>query len=272
MKKFLRTYLPFAKNCIKRALAYDISVYLWIFCTMFGTFISYFLWMAVYRSADSSTIAGLSQNEMIIYIFMTYIVSSLVMIDISEEINEDVVKGNVAMNLIKPIEYRTSLIFTALGDVAFRFFAPNVFIWIGVEIYRVAVLGMQVTGITTILLFVLSAIMSFLIYVFFEFCFGMIAFYTTYIFGLQIAKAAILSFLTGQLIPLSFFPEAFQRVFDFLPFSSMVYTPVMIYLNKYSANELVFVLVRQFVWVIILYVLGSFIWKKVTKRLVVLGG
>ena len=156
--------------------------------------------------------------------------------------------------------------------MAFRFFAPNVFIWIGVEIYRVAVLGMQVTGITTILLFVLSAIMSFLIYVFFEFCFGMIAFYTTYIFGLQIAKAAILSFLTGQLIPLSFFPEAFQRVFDFLPFSSMVYTPVMIYLNKYSANELGFVLVRQFAWVIILYVLGCFIWKKVTKRLVVLGG
>ena len=122
------------------------------------------------------------------------------------------------------------------------------------------------------LLFLLSAVMSFFIYVMFEFCFGMIAFFTTYIFGLQMVKAALLSFLTGQLIPLSFFPEVLQRVFDFLPFSSMVYAPVMIYLGKYSTGELLFVLGRQFVWIILLYLLGSLIWRKVTKRLVVLGG
>ena len=81
-----------------------------------------------------------------------------------------------------------------------------------------------------------------------------------------------MSFLTGQLIPLSFFPEAVQRVFDFLPFSSMVYTPVMIYLGKYNGSELGFVLGRQAAWVVILYVFGSLIWRKVTKRLVVLGG
>ena len=52
----------------------------------------------------------------------------------------------------------------------------------------------------------------------------------------------------------------------------MVYTPVMIYLGKYSGGELCFVLARQAAWVIILYVLGSIIWKQVTKRLVVLGG
>ena len=62
----------------------------------------------------------------------------------------------------------------------------------------------------------------------------MVAFFTTYIFGMLMAKEALLSFLTGQLIPLSFFPPLVQRIFDFLPFSSMVYTPVMIYLGKYS--------------------------------------
>ena len=85
-------------------------------------------------------------------------------------------------------------------------------------------------------------------------------------------KEALLSFLTGQLIPLSFFPAAVQRIFDFLPFSSMVYTPVMIYLGKYTGSELGFVLLRQAVWILLLYALGSIIWKKVTKRLVVLGG
>lgn len=86
------------------------------------------------------------------------------------------------------------------------------------------------------------------------------------------AKEALLAFLTGQLIPISFFPEILQNIFQYLPFSSMIYTPVMIYLGKYTGQTLYFMLLRQFIWVILLYVLGSLIWKKVTKRLVVLGG
>ena len=125
---------------------------------------------------------------------------------------------------------------------------------------------------SNILLFLGSVCMSFLIYVLFDFCFGMIAFFTTYIFGLQMAKEALMSFLTGQLIPLSFFPEVVQKVFDYLPFSSMVYTPVMIYLGKFTGSELMFVLARQAVWVVLLYLLGSLIWRQVTRRLIVLGG
>ena len=100
----------------------------------------------------------------------------------------------------------------------------------------------------------------------------MVAFFTTYIFGMLMAKEAILSFLCGQLIPLSFFPEAVRKVFEFLPFPSMVYTPVMIYLGKYTGMELIFELSKQIIWVVILYAVGSLIWKQVTKRLVVLGG
>ena len=100
----------------------------------------------------------------------------------------------------------------------------------------------------------------------------MIAFFTSYVFGLLMVKEALLRLLTGQLIPLSFFPPVVQRIFDFLPFSSMIYTPVMIYLDKYAPLELVFVLLRQVIWIILLYVIGSLIWKQVVKRLVVLGG
>ena len=85
-------------------------------------------------------------------------------------------------------------------------------------------------------------------------------------------KSAILSFLTGQLIPLSFFPDAVQNVFSFLPFSSMVYTPTMIYLGRYTGKALILALGKQMLWVVLLYLVGSVIWKQVTKRLVVLGG
>lgn len=268
----MKVYLPFASNELKRQMAYKGAFYLFIFISMFGSFISYYLWMAIYGNSGKSTLGGLTQNEMIVYIFMVYVTSSMVTISISDWISDDIVKGTVAMNLIKPIDYRMSLITRAMGQMVYRLIFPGVFIWIGLEIYKVTQLGQHVTSIQNILLYILSSTMSFLIYVLFDFCFGMIAFFTTYIFGLLLVKGAILSFLTGQLIPISFFPEGFQKVFDFLPFSSMVYTPVMVYLGKYTGSELVFVLLRQLFWVVFLYLLGSFVWKLVTKHLVVLGG
>lgn len=272
MRKSLKIYLPFTLNELKRQMAYKGAFYLFILISMFGAFINYYLWMAIYSSSDKTTLGGMTQNEMIVYVFMVYVTSSVVSISIANFVSDDVVKGTVAMNLIRPIDYRLSLISRAAGNMIYHFLVPSVFIWIGVEIYKVKVFGLPAVSVWNILLYLSSCVMSFLIYVLFDFCFGMIAFFTTYIFGLMMIKNALLGFLTGQLIPISFFPEVLQRVFDFLPFSSMVYTPVMIYLGKYSGKMLGFMLIRQAVWVILLYVLGSLIWKKVTKRLVVLGG
>lgn len=272
MKKKWKVYLPFVENECKRNLAYKGSFYLFILCSVFSSFIAYYLWMAIYGNSANGVLGGLTRNEMIVYVFMTYITGNMINIDISEEISDNVMEGSVAMTLIKPIDYRMSLIAKAFGTMLYRFLAPSVFVWIGLEIYKAKVLGMGVTPIGNMLFFLVSVAMSFLIYVLFDFCFGMFAFVTTYMFGLAMAKGALMSFLSGQLIPISFFPEAAQRIFDFLPFSSMIYTPVMVYLGKYSGMELGMVLLRQLVWVVLLYAAGSLLWKKITRRLVVLGG
>lgn len=272
MKNKWKVYLPFLENQFKRNLAYRGSFYLFIVCSLFAPFISYCLWMAIYKSSPTGVLGGLTQAEMVVYVFMTYITAELVSIGISEEISDGVMDGSVVMTLIKPIDYRLSLISKAVGEMMYRFIAPIVFVWIGLEIYKVTVLGIGVTPVANILLYVLSLSMSFLIYVLFDFCFGMVAFVTTYMFGMNMAKNALLGFLSGQLIPISFFPEVLQTVFTFLPFSSMVYTPVMVYLGKYTGGELLFVLGRQFFWIVFLYALGSYLWSRITRRLIVLGG
>lgn len=272
MLKKLHIYLPFTSNELKRQMVYKGAFYLFIIITMFESFISYFLWMAIFNSSKNGVMGGFTKNEMTVYVFMVYITKSLVAISISDSVSDDVVKGMISMNLIKPIDYRLSLIFKAMGKQIYYFFVPSIFIWIGLEMYKFFILGISVTPLSNMLLFLISCIMSFLIYVLFDFCFGMMAFFTTYIFGMRLAKDALLSFLTGQLIPLSFFPEIFQHIFNFLPFSSMIYSPVMIYLGKYQGNELMFVMLRQLLWVVGLYGLGSIIWNQVTKRLIVLGG
>ena len=272
MRKEWKVYLPFMLNQLKSNLAYKGSFYLFIVTSLFQPFISYYLWMAIYGSSTTGVLGGLTGAEMVVYVFMTYITTDLAQVRISGNITDDVRDGSVVMTLIKPIDYRLSLISKALGETVYRFFVPVLFVWIGLEVYKVMVLGMRVTPISNIVLYMVSVMMSFCIYVLFDFCFGMIAFTTTYMFGMNMAKNALLGFLSGQLIPISFFPQAVQTLFTFLPFSSMVYTPVMIYLGKYVGSELWFVLARQAFWVVFLYALGSFLWSKITKRLIVLGG
>ena len=133
MNKTLKIYKPFAMNELKRQMAYKASFYLFLVISLFSSFISYFLWMAIYGSTDANTLGGLSQNEMVIYIFMVYVTSSIVTISISEWVSEDVVKGSVAMNLIKPIDYRMSLISRAIGTMIYQFMVPSILVWIGLE-------------------------------------------------------------------------------------------------------------------------------------------
>ncbi|MCI5621128.1 MAG: ABC-2 family transporter protein [Lachnospiraceae bacterium] len=272
MKKKLRVYLPFMENEFKRNLAYKGSFYLFMLCWLFTPFINYYLWMAIYGSSDGSMLGGLTKDEMVVYVFMSYVTTQMVFVSISDYIADHVTEGSVVMNLIKPINYRMSLISQALGTMLYRFFAPTIFVWVGVEIYKAKVLGMGITPLPNILCYIVSVIMSFLIFVLFDFCFGMVAFVTTYMYGMQLIKEALIGFLSGELIPISFFPVVMQRVFDFMPFSSMVYAPVMIYLGKYTGSALMFAMARQLVWVVFLYVLGSVLWNRVTRRLVVLGG
>lgn len=268
----LKIYIPFFKNQFKSIFAYRLNAILWIICDLLAPFISFYIWNAIYGSATGDTLGGLTRPEMIVYVFMSFVVSQVVTVGIASYMRDDIWEGAVAMMLIKPIDYRLSLISRAAASAIFNMVIPGVFVWVGIEIYKAVVLGVAAVSVANVFLFLLSIIMSFLIYVLFDFCFGMVAFITTYYFGLALVKSAILGFLSGALIPISFFPGALQTVFEMLPFSSMIYAPVMIYLDKYAGWELVFVLARQLFWVIFLYALGSLFWHKVTKRLTILGG
>ena len=272
LRQSLRIYKPFTIGRVQEQLAYKWPFYLFLFSSMLSLLVGYYLWRAIYNSSSSVSLGGFTQNEMIVYIFMSYVTSNLVRVSVTRDIGNDVVEGTIAMNLVKPISYQVRLFFSSIGNVIFRFFIPGLPIWIVMSILRYVNLLEYPPSPLVIVLYLVSVCFSFGIMFLFDFCFGLLAFYTTYVWGLNLAKQAILGFLTGQLIPLAFFPETIQRIFDFLPFASMNYTPVMIYLNKMPLERVVFSMGIQVIWIIILYLIANYFWKRVTKRITVLGG
>jgi len=272
LKQKFKIYWPFSLCAIQQAVSYKGRFYLFIVARILSVFVTYYLWIAIYQSSNNVSLSGFTMKEMVLYIFISFITINIVNVSISYEIGSDVVEGSIATNLIKPINYKVRLFFGAIGNLIYRFFMPSLLVWIALIVYQYVKYQALPPRVDTIVFYLISMLLSFLILFFFDFCFGMLAFYTTYIWGMNMAKVALLSFLSGQIIPLAFFPETIQKVFDYLPFASMNYVPVMIYLGKISKVNLGYALGRQLIWVGLLWLLSHVLWNKVTKRLTVLGG
>lgn len=266
------SYIPFGKGVIKENLAYKGTFYLYVFCKVLSVFVSFYLWKAIYSSSGKNVLAGFSDLEMFTYVFMSFVCSNVVFISMTTKIGNDVMDGSIAVTLVKPLNYKMKLLSESIGEMIYRIIVPSIFVWIGVEVWKMFSYDNYSFSIINTIFFLISSLMGFLIYFLFEFCFGMLAFYSTYVWGMEIIKNAALVFLTGQLIPLEFYPKFFQKILLFLPFASLNYVPVKMYLGKMQCSEICVAFGRQILWIVILELISVALWRRVIKRVSILGG
>lgn len=268
--KDMKLYMPFAINVFQKNLSYKANVVIFVIGDSIMLFVTYFLWNAIYRSSPNSILNGFTFNEMIVYVLMSFLTSSLMNTDVSYGIMSEVKDGSIAINLIRPINYQKRMLFQAFGDIAFNFILIFIIGFIGVSFYSYYN-GVEF-NLYNLIGYFISVIMGVLLNFFYSYSFGLLSFKLTNMWGITQIMGAIMQLLSGMLIPIIFFPSFAQTLFKFLPFSSMIYTPTMIYLGKISGKELVNALILQFVWIVILAFLSKVIWNKLIKQLVILGG
>jgi ABC-2 type transport system permease protein len=267
LRKKLRIYLPFAKSTVQRELAYRLRVFLFILAGYVYIVANFFLWRAIYNSTGTGMISGFSFREMVAYILLIYAVTEMTASPAGWIVGSGVQNGSIAMMLIKPINYSASIFFSALGSSLFSLVAEA-----GPLLLIVGVFFRDTTGVLPVVLFFVSAFLSLCICHFFDMCFSMISFYTHYVWGLQMLKNALLRFLSGSIIPFALFPEGFRQVFELLPFAGLGYTPVMIFLGKYTGTALLLHLGLQLFWTLFFWGLSKLLWRWATRRLTILGG
>ena len=87
-----------------------------------------------------------------------------------------------------------------------------------------------------------------------------------------LAWAAVVEFLSGAVVPLSFFPEALQPFVYALPFASMQNAPFEIYIGRIDPSQALGVLALQAAWLAALTALGRKLMKRSLRRVVIQGG
>lgn len=264
----LRCYLPFVVSQVKIALAYRMAFFVRILSNLFTVMITWYLWNAIYRSFGRATMNGFTFQEMATYVIVSFFVTVMLAPAQADEVSYAIADGSVAVSLLRPLDFCGLYLAQSLGG-----FLVNTLVFSAPFLILFGKMGKLILPTPQrLLLFLASVGLGYLIMFYFSFCFSMLVFYTTYFFGINMAKAVTIRLCSGALIPLSFFPDAIEKMFSFLPFSSMVYTPVMIWLGKLDGTALCTQFVIQLFWVLIFFVLSKFCWRAAVRRITVLGG
>ena len=272
MKKFFKSYLPFTRAGMQTAVTYRVNFLFIVVGCAVQLCVSFFIWSAVFASSNQTDFMGFSRADMITYISIAFLTGFLTYSEAMYVIGEEIREGSIAMRVLKPVSFNLTFLFHELGaraiSSAFVFF-PVVG---GVEIYRAIAFGAVQFDPAQFLGFVVSALLGFMIQFFFSTCCGYAAFVFQNIWGANMMRQAIVIFLSGEVIPLAFLPAWAGNTLRFLPFASLSYTPVMIYLGRYTGASALGFLGLQLFWLLFFVALAEVIWRIVIKRLCVQGG
>ena len=276
----LKKYKPFLRAGAIDTLSYRFNILIWAVITVCQVACMVFLWFAVYRSSVNgidSEINGFTYREMIAYVVLTTVFTFVTFNnDTLWNINTDIRKGTIGNYLIKPISYRGKFAATSFGMLLMM---TALF---GIPMYTIAIIALRIFGFLPgvtfpaffvhLVLFLLAGLCASLLNDTIAYIFGVLCFYTTSAWGLDSLKTTIISFLSGTLLPLAFFPAGLRDVVNWMPFAGMSQNPVLILMMKYDVIESIRAVALSAVWIIALEIFAKLLFSHAIRKVTVQGG
>jgi len=266
-------YGHFVRLAFLKFLAYRLRYYTGVVSYTIFVAGHYYLYLALYagRAAEGlpPEIDGLTVREMVTYVAVGWIGRSLYFNNIPRDLARMVTQGEIAMHLIKPFHLQSVMMAEAVGEAGFRLVMFTVPIVVVVApLFGVGAPADAAALGWTIVSFALSLV----VYSQLGFLVGCLAFAMKNIQGVLRAQMVAMDFLTGVIVPFTFFPAWFQAAVAWLPFQCIGYVPVMIYLGKRNGPDLAEGLLLQAAWALGLGIAARLVWRAATRRLTVQGG
>jgi ABC-2 type transport system permease protein len=266
-QRFWRVYAEFIRVGFVNTLAYRLRYYTGIVTYFIYVTVYYFIWKAIY--AHSSSIGGFDFSHILTYIAVGWIIRSFYFNNVDQDMANQVIEGKLAMDLIKPVNIQFMYVAQAFGECLFRagmLSLPSAVVLMLIYPLR------RPASLPHFLAFLVSVLFSFFLVAAINFAVGTLAVRLKSILGLLRAKYFLLELFSGLLLPISFFPQVFQKVFNLLPFQYISYIPVLLYLGKINGRSIAGALALQLFWVVVLFAVGDAMWKWSSRKITIQGG
>ncbi|MGO8751636.1 MAG: ABC transporter permease [Thermoguttaceae bacterium] len=235
-----------------------------------------FLWSAVFEAAGASglaggRIAGYSYHDFIAYYLLAMIGRAFSsMPGLASGIARDIRSGTVKKYLIQPIDM---LGFLFLYRVAHK-----------LVYYAVAVVPFAIVfylfrddfparpTVATVLAFLASLLMSFLLGFFLEATLGMIGFWFLEVSSLLFVYMLFNFFFSGQMFPIDMLPGAWGGLVRMMPLQYLAYFPAAVFLGKITGPDLVWGLLIEAGWVVCFFLASRLAFHYGVRRYSGFGG
>jgi len=267
MNRYLDPYIGVLRVGIRDYLYYRADFILSMLFTVAYAVLMVFLWTVVFTSSGQSQISGFTLQEIYAYFFLFMAFFTFAEPNIAHLIQSDVMEGTIVIGMMRPLSYLTQLFLNSMS----RTFVGIVTFTLPLLVVAVLVAHVPVTIYSIILSFAVAAI-GFAVYGIISFLIGTLAIFMTNIYGFRYIVSTLIYVVAGGIVPLSMLPQYAANITYMLPFQTMGYLPVTIFMGMASPSAIINGVVVGVIWVIALASFAFFWWKRVKRRITSVGG
>ncbi|MFL5926595.1 MAG: ABC transporter permease [Gaiellaceae bacterium] len=255
-----------AKRGWRRYAAYPWATAAGVFTNSIFGFLQAYILLAVFH--HRSDVGGYDAADTVTYVWLAQALIMTVYIFGWQELALRIRDGSIATDLSRPLDPQRYWLAFDLGR------APYHLLFRGVLPFVVGALVFQLNYPSPLDLaaFLVSVTLAVVVSLGFRFLYNSAAFWILDIRGVMTVAMTINLFLSGMVMPLSFFPDWLRSVAHALPFAAILQTPVDVWLGKHHGVGLAGVLALQLVWAVVLLALGRVALRTGARKLVVQGG
>lgn len=261
----LAPYVEFAKKAFAREATYRMEVLTNVGSLVLRVYLLKCLWTALY--AQNASPINLPLHGMITYATVALLMSLILEVDGTRMIREKVRDGGIATDLMKPINVPLSYFSDGFGQTILHavLVVPSL-------LFALLIVHVDVPPAATFATFLLSFTIGYGVNFFLNFLMNSIAFWTLETFAAQMIVRWCSDLLSGQVIPLTFFPGLLGQLVFALPFAAIYSTPLLIYVGIIPPSQWAAALAVQVGWLALFAGLSSMVWHRASRRVVVQGG
>ncbi len=260
-------YVSLALTAFQQAITYRFTTLTNIALTFIWVFILYFLWQAAFD--EQATIQGFTWEEMRTYVVIAYGLNALIGWRISSNMMFTIRTGEILRDLTRPLNYCSSQLSVATGAAMVEGILSLILtlvvglVFIGIQPPDSAAAGM---------LFAIAVVLGFFTKALVVFCVSLLTFWTLNGVGIAWSREAIISILSGTIIPLAMMPGWLRGIASVSPLRGVVSTPLMIYLGKAEGTEALGLLALSAGWLLAMAIFANWAWKAAFNRVEIQGG
>lgn len=251
-------YLQFFKASYQIAFSYRASIIVRLIRDVVMTLFFVLLWATVFQ--NQQTVGSFTFKSIVTYYILVRILEQIYAFEPASLLTRDIKHGDLSNFLLKPLGYLRYLAFYTFGRRVARTFLTLIFI-IALFMFAPTLIAYTDSPINGIA-FILSATLSWILLFEISIGVGELSFWFSETGNIRRAIESFTGILGGLWVPLELFPKNIYSILNLLPFKYLYSFPVSIYQGKISGYELLFPLIVQLIWVLVLTLVIGYVWKK----------